>query len=195
MGVVRRYFDMVMTVMVAGVGVALLITSVRMQRMEEQPISGQFDKPRLVLRKSARALDLYDGSKLVKTYVVALGFAPEGDKEKEGDGKTPEGEFYVFTKNPKSNFHLSLGISYPAKDDARRGLAAGLITRPEHDEIVKAIDSRKTPPQKTALGGEIYIHGGGVSNDWTWGCVAMTNKDIEELFATIPVGTPVSILP
>jgi murein L,D-transpeptidase YafK len=152
-------------------------------------------EPRIVIRKSDRVLELYDGEKLIKSYTVVLGFAPEGDKEREGDGKTPEGEFYLFTKNPESKFHLSLGVSYPSKDDAKRGLAAGIISKTEHSDIVTAIEAGKAPPQKTALGGEIYIHGGGVERDWTWGCVAMKDEEIEELFNAIPVGAPVSIKP
>jgi murein L,D-transpeptidase YafK len=69
--------------------------------------------PRLVIQKADRRLELFDGEMLVKTYKLALGFSPAGNKEIEGDGRTPEGEFYVFAKNPKSKFHLSLGLSYP----------------------------------------------------------------------------------
>src|SRR5688572_19895605 len=76
--------------------------------------------PSVVIKKKERVLELYDGDKLVKTYEMVLGFAPAGDKRREGDGRTPEGEFYIFTKNPKSQFHLSLGLSYPSIDDARR---------------------------------------------------------------------------
>lgn len=152
-------------------------------------------KPRLVVRKSDRSLDLYDSGKLLKTYSIVLGSSPAGDKAVEGDGRTPEGMFYVFTKNPRSQFHLSLGISYPSTDDAARGLAEQLITQKQHDDIEKAIASRKMPPQKTALGGEIYIHGGGTLLDWTDGCIALTNSDIEELFDAIPVGTEVEIRP
>jgi murein L,D-transpeptidase YafK len=82
----------------------------------------EIKNPRIVIRKEMRTLELFDGRKLVKRYKVVLGSAPKGDKEIEGDDKTPEGEFYVFTKNPESRFHRSLGISYPAKDDAKRGL-------------------------------------------------------------------------
>lgn len=152
-------------------------------------------KPRLIVRKEKRELQFFDAGKLVKTYKIALGFAPEGDKEIEGDGKTPEGVFYVFTKNPKSRFHLSLGLSYPNIEAAQRGLRQGIITRKEHDEIVKAINAKLMPPQNTALGGEIYLHGGGKAKDWTWGCVAVENEEIQELFETIPVGTEVEILP
>jgi murein L,D-transpeptidase YafK len=152
-------------------------------------------EPHIIIRKKQRVLELYDGDKLVKSYTVVLGFAPEGDKEKEGDGKTPEGEFYIFTKNAESRFHLSLGLSYPSIDDAKRGLATGTIAKADHDAIVESIGKRTMPPQKTALGGEIYIHGGGVDRDWTWGCTAMKNEDIEELFAVLPVGTRVSVTP
>lgn len=151
--------------------------------------------PRIVVKKAARTIEVFDGSKLIKTYTMVLGSSPTGDKEVEGDGKTPEGKFYIFTKNPKSKFHLSLGISYPSKDDAKRGLEKSVITNEVHDQIVKAIDGRIAPPQKTALGGEIYLHGGGTMFDWTQGCIALANEDIEELFRSIPVGTEVEILP
>jgi len=161
----------------------------------ESSMPGTFKDPRIVIRKETRTLEAYDGDVLKKTYAIALGFAPSGDKEIEGDGKTPEGEFYVFTKNPQSKFHLSIGISYPSTDDAQRGFAGGLISKAERDAIILAIDAKKMPPQKTKLGGEIYLHGGGTDKDWTWGCVALKNEDIEELFAAIPVGTRVTILP
>ncbi|MCA1624308.1 MAG: L,D-transpeptidase family protein [Acidobacteria bacterium] len=151
--------------------------------------------PRLVVKKKDRRLELYDGEKLIKHYEIALGFAPEGEKEKQGDGKTPEGEFYIFTKNDKSKFYLSLGISYPNIEDAERGLKAKLITKAQRDEIVQAIQNKKTPLQNTALGGEIYIHGGGSVSDWTWGCVALKNEEIKELFDALQVGTIVKIEP
>lgn len=151
--------------------------------------------PHLVVKKSARTLEVFDGEKLIKTYKIALGFAPEGDKEKEGDGKTPEGDFYIFTKNPKSSFYLSLGLSYPNIEDAKRGLDAKLITKAEYDQIETAIKNKKMPPQKTKLGGEIYIHGNGSSKDWTWGCVALENEDIKELFDALEIGVNVKIVP
>ena len=160
----------------------------------EKLMLGELNDPKILIRKEKRALEVYDGDKLVKTFTIVLGFAPTGDKEIEGDGKTPEGEFYVFTKNPQSRFHLSLGLSYPSKEDARRGFAQGLISKAERDEIVSAIDLKKMPPQKTKLGGEVYIHGGGTERDWTWGCPALKDEDIEEIFRVIPVGTKVTIL-
>lgn len=150
--------------------------------------------PRIIIRKAARELSVYDGKKLIETYTVVLGFSAKEDKEIEGDGRTPEGEFYVFTKNPESRFHLSLGLSYPSKDDAMRGLSRGLITKDERDQIIKSVDDRSMPLQKTRLGGEIYIHGGGIDGDWTDGCIALKDEEIREVFALIPTGTKVTIL-
>jgi murein L,D-transpeptidase YafK len=155
----------------------------------------KLEKPRLVVKKSQRKLELFDGEKLIKTYKIVLGFAPIGDKEKEGDGKTPEGDYYIFTKNNQSKFYLSLGVSYPNIEDAMLGLKTKLITKAEYDKIVEAVKNKKMPPQNTKLGGEIYIHGGGTSEDWTWGCAALKNEEIKELFDAIPVGTRVKIEP
>lgn len=153
------------------------------------------ENPRIIVKKGERVLQLFDGEKLIKTYKIALGFAPEGDKEKEGDGKTPEGEFYIFTKNAKSKFYLSLGVSYPSIDDAERGFQSNLIGKKEHDEIIAAVNAKKTPLQKTKLGGEIYIHGGGAKGDWTFGCVALEDEDMKEIFDAVSVGAIVKIEP
>jgi murein L,D-transpeptidase YafK len=152
-------------------------------------------EPRLIITKSKRTLAVFDGDTKIKSYTIVLGFDPKGDKEIEGDGRTPEGNFYVFTKNPESKFHLSLGLSYPGKEDAERGLKQNLITREEHDEIIAAIAELRMPLQKTKLGGEIYIHGGGTASDWTEGCVALDDAQMTELFDAIPVGAKVTILP
>src|SRR4051794_17870987 len=102
-------------------------------------------EPRIIIKKSTRSLELFEGAALVKTSSVVLGRCAEGDKETEGDGRTPEGTFYVFVKNAESKFHLSLGISYPDVSAAQRGLAAGLISADEHDAIVAAISQNKRP--------------------------------------------------
>lgn len=175
-----------------------ILTSSLMSQSKDPNIKSEIsnlESPLIMVKKSKRTLELYDGSRLVRTYKMVLGFAPSGDKEIEGDGRTPEGEFYVFTKNAESKFHLSLGISYPAADDAKRGLEKKLITADEAEAIRKAIAGKGMPPQKTALGGEIYIHGGGVDGDWTEGCVALKNDEITELFNAVPIGTKVRILP
>ena len=151
--------------------------------------------PRIVVYKAQRKLELYSDRELLRTYKIGLGFSPVIDKQREGDGATPEGEFYIFVKNNKSAYHLSLGISYPNIEDAERGLRDNLITRNEYDAIADAIKKKKAPPQYTKLGGLIYIHGSGASKDWTLGCVATENDDIKELFDAVTVGTPVTILP
>jgi murein L,D-transpeptidase YafK len=151
---------------------------------------------KLVVKKSERKLFLYNNQqKLLKTYKIALGFHPTGTKLQQGDGATPEGEYYLTHKNPKSNYYLSLGVSYPNSKDAASGLQRKLISQAQHDAIVAAINAQAKPPQNTKLGGDIFIHGGGNSSDWTLGCVALENNDIKELFDLLPVKTPVKILP
>jgi len=149
--------------------------------------------PRIVVIKSKRLLRLYSNDSLVRTYRVALGLSPVENKERAGDRRTPEGEFYISVKNSRSQFYLSLGLSYPNREHAERGLRDSLITRSQYNQIIAALARKRTPPQNTRLGGEIFIHGNGSKNDWTWGCVALDDGDIRELFDAVPVGTPVFI--
>ena len=149
--------------------------------------------PRIVVTKSKRLLQLYSAGKVVRTYRVALGLSPVEDKIRAGDRRTPEGEFYICLKNPRSQFYLSLLLSYPNQTHAERGLRGGLITRGQYNQTINAINRKRVPPQNTRLGGELFIHGNGSQSDWTWGCVALDDKDIRELFDAVPVGTPVTI--
>jgi murein L,D-transpeptidase YafK len=159
------------------------------------PLKLPVKNPRIIVRKSARKLELYSDSVLLKSYKVGLGLNPVADKKQEGDRCTPEGEFYIFTKNNKSAYYLSLGLSYPNDEDADRGLRDGLITKAEYSAIHAAIRKRAMPPQNTKLGGQIYIHGHGAGSDWTWGCVALENEDVREVYDAVSAGTPVSIVP
>ena len=165
------------------------------ETLNRRPLKLPLAEPRIVVEKGARRLRLYAGGELVRVRRVVLGFAPEGDKEKQGDGRTPEGDFYVCMKNERSNFYLSLGLSYPNEEDAERGLNAGLIKRAQHKTIVGAVRAKRCPPWNTALGGEIFIHGGGTASDWTAGCVALENEEVKELFDSVPAGTPIRIEP
>ena len=150
---------------------------------------------KIVVVKSKGVLIAYDKqNNEMKRYTVITG-ANTGDKEIEGDKKTPEGEFYICVKNTASKYHLSLGLSYPNIEDAERGLKAQLITKQQHDAIVTAIKKGGIPPWKTKLGGEIFIHGAKGERTDTAGCVSMTNADVEELFAQTALGAKVVIKP
>jgi murein L,D-transpeptidase YafK len=163
--------------------------------VNRSPLTLPLRDPKIVVKKAKRQLLLFSAGKLVRTYRIGLGLSPVGDKVRAGDRRTPEGEFYIFTKNERSAFYLSLGLSYPNTPHAARGLRDGLITRAEYDAIMRALRAKKTPLQSTHLGGDIYIHGNGAQTDWTWGCVALENEDIRELFGAVSVGTPVTIEP
>jgi lipoprotein-anchoring transpeptidase ErfK/SrfK len=156
-------------------------------------------KPRIVIEKSKRRLTVFDGTTLVKQYAVIVG-TRVGDKRVEGDFRTPEGEFYVCVKNPRSKFTLSLGLNYPRASDARRGQAAGLITARQCQQIVEANARNRQPLWNTKLGGEIMIHGKrrdtqGNPRPGTLGCIAMDDANIRELYPRIPPGTIVIIKP
>lgn len=137
---------------------------------------------RIVIEKQARRLTIYRARVPIKTYRVALGFSPVGHKTREGDGKTPEGLYVIDSRLAKSQFHRALHISYPNAADREAARRAGV-----------------------SPGGAIMIHGLGKGwgwlgrahrlTDWTSGCIAVTNEEIEELWAAIPDGTPVEIRP
>lgn len=143
--------------------------------------------------KRERRLLLMKGSTQLKSYTVGLGFDPNGDKVKQGDGCTPEGRFYICEIRrkpppPETYGPVSLRISYPNIEDARRGLHEKRIGKKQYLEIVRAIHAGKMPPQNTRLGSSIKIHGGtpGSSGDWTLGCIALENDHLKELFLMIP---------
>jgi tRNA threonylcarbamoyl adenosine modification protein YjeE len=156
---------------------------------------GSGDEHHIVIHKAERRLDLLRGETLVRVFDVALGFEPIGDKTREGDGKTPEGEFFIFAKNPESRHELSLAISYPGIAAAGRGLENGVIDQVTHQKIVDDIHGRHWIPQETPLGGRIYIHGGGCDGDWTDGCIAVRNEEMSELYAAAFTGMRVTIRP
>lgn len=148
----------------------------------------------LVIEKAARRLTLYQAATPLKSYPIALGQQPIGTKERRGDGRTPEGEYYICTRNDRSRYHLFLGLSYPNLIDAQRGLTQGLITTTEYQAIAARLAEHLRPSWETALGGEIGLHGHGIATDWTAGCIAVTNEVIEELWPLCPLGMKVIIL-
>lgn len=134
----------------------------------------------IVLNKGKRKLYLLSGATVLRSYDVGLGFAPVGTKYFEGDGKTPEGVYFIDRFNPKSRYYLSVGISYPNPDQV--ALAESMGRKP---------------------GGDIFIHGLGPEGrvlskkkqDWTAGCIAVKDEEIEEIFAMVKTGVPVIINP
>lgn len=126
--------------------------------------------------KADRKMYLLNNDVVLESYDIGLGFAPVGPKQIEGDGKTPEGLYYISHRNPQSTYHLSLGISYPNAADVANA---------------EALDK---PP-----GGDIFIHGGPLkrttTRDWTAGCIALTDREIEEVYAMVNPGTPIWIMP
>ncbi len=150
---------------------------------------------RLVVDKADRRLTVLSGDTPVARFSVGLGFAPVGDKEREGDGKTPEGEYTLCTRNDKSQYYLSLGVSYPSEEDAARGVAAGLITQAEADRVKANFRRGQRPPWDTALGGQIMVHGRGGSSDWTVGCIAVDDPVMDILWRITKNGTRITINP
>jgi murein L,D-transpeptidase YafK len=136
----------------------------------------------LEVHKSERKMFAYSHGSLVRTYVISLGKNPTGNKQAEGDGKTPEGNYTIDSKNAHSDFYRNLGISFPNRSDLLRAKNTGLLP-----------------------GGDIKIHGlrnglGFIGKfqrwyNWTSGCIAVTDAEMDELFDHVPVGTPIVIKP
>jgi len=148
--------------------------------------------------KREHKLFLMKGDAVERTFRVALGSQnPTGQKVKRGDGATPEGRYFIAEVDATPEFGRygarSMRLSYPSVDDARRGLRARLIDKTTYLSIVRAVRAGEVPPQHTALGGSIRIHGGGSSRDWTLGCIALDDEDVIALFASAGKGTRVDV--
>ncbi len=150
---------------------------------------------RVIIYKNERRLYALDGDQVILRAPVALGRDPIGAKTRQGDGKTPEGVYTVCLVKPDGKYGRSLGISYPNTDDAHTALARGVIGTDTFQAISLAQQQRRRPPWGTALGGEIYIHEGGADSDWTEGCVALNEADMDVLFPCRSRIESVEILP
>ena len=144
------------------------------------------------IHKDERQLRLMKDRDVVQSYPIALGFNPRDDKVRVKDGCTPEGRFYLcqMIREPVQRNRYGarcMLISYPNREDARRGLKDRIISRQEYLAIVRAIDKGAPPPQNTALGSSIRIHGGGSGPDWTLGCAALEDRDIVQLYDQLPL--------
>jgi murein L,D-transpeptidase YafK len=146
------------------------------------PLPGETKIDRIVVEKSARTLSIFRDGRKLKAYRVALGRNPVGPKEEEGDMKTPEGIYTIDNRNPQSSFHLALHISYPSDNDKsradERGASAGF------DIMIHGIQN-----------GRGWIGAFHRCTDWTAGCIALTDEEIEELWRVTPDGTTVEIRP
>ena len=145
---------------------------------------------RILIEKHKRILTLTEGDAVLLSCPVALGSRPVGPKSRSGDGKTPEGRYFVCLKK-EGKYGPSLGVSYPGVEDAVRCRAPMALI----DVIRRRTQQGERPPWGTALGGEIYIHGGGIASDWTAGCVALTDEDARRLYDLTDLGTEILILP
>ncbi|MCV2863219.1 L,D-transpeptidase family protein [Albidovulum sediminicola] len=162
------------------IGAGLAVVAAMTLSACEKPKFRSYDGPevtQILVLKDKRTMYLLNGNRPLKTYEVALGGDPVGDKKIEGDMKTPEGAYVINRRNPNSAYHLSLGISYPNARDVEEAKALG------------------KPP-----GGDIFIHGRagknrGTSPDWTAGCIAVTDDEIEEVYSMVRTGTPIYIAP
>jgi murein L,D-transpeptidase YafK len=136
----------------------------------------------IVVEKSEHRLSLYRNGTLVRQYLVALGAQPVGDKVRLGDNRTPEGVFRIEARNPQSRYHRALRISYP--DAAHRARAQALGVSPGGDIMIHGLPKRQA-----------WVGAAHRDFDWTEGCIAVTNAEIEEIWSAVPVGTPIHIKP
>jgi murein L,D-transpeptidase YafK len=166
------------------------------------PSAGAQGAIRIIVLKSQHLLEVVNGDRIVRLYRVSLGFTPFGPKQIRGDGRTPVGLYTVYDKRPSDRFRWFLALNYPSSGDADRAFKAGLISADTWADIWLADKRGERPPWSTALGGFVGIHGTGAGgrkgqlrliSDWTDGCIALSDRDIDELYQMIPVGTTVEI--
>ncbi|HEX6911816.1 MAG TPA: L,D-transpeptidase family protein [Longimicrobium sp.] len=168
----------------AGGALAALLAGVLLwaNQPDAPPLPPDARADRVVVNNADRTLTLLRGARVLRTYAVSLGGAPAGPKRREGDERTPEGRYVLDYRNPRSAAHLSLHVSYPDPADVARARVDGV------------------PP-----GGMIMVHGitnglGWVGRlhrlvDWTDGCIAVTNGEMDEIWRAVPDGTPIEIRP
>ena len=137
---------------------------------------------KVLIEKQAWRLTLFSNGEVIKTYPVALGGDPIGPKEREGDNKTPEGLYIIDSRNGNSGYHLSLHISYPNAEDKRRARELGV--RPGGDIMIHGIKNGFSP-----------VGASHADVDWTQGCIAVTDQEMEEIYKLVPNGTLVEITP
>lgn len=180
----------------AALGVALVLV------LAGATASRADDDVKLRVLKRKHMLQVLIDGKEVRRFRVSLGFDPRGPKLLRGDGRTPVGDYVIYDKRPSDRFRWFLALNYPAVTDADRAFKAGLISEDTWTEIFFAEREHHAPPWDTPLGAFIGIHGTGGGgwvarkrqiSDWTDGCIAVSDRDIDELYDLTPVGTRVEI--
>jgi murein L,D-transpeptidase YafK len=146
------------------------------------PLPAGTNIDRMFVKKSARQLSIFRDGTQIKTYRIALGQSPVGAKQEEGDMKTPEGIYKIDGRNSQSSFHLALHISYPSDEDNKRAAAEGVSAG--FDIMIHRIQN-----------GRVWIGAYHLWKDWTAGCIAVTDEEIEELWRITPDGTTIEIRP
>ena len=136
----------------------------------------------IVVLKAQRKLQLYRQGKLLKSYSIALGQVTVGPKTRQGDHRTPEGIYRIDSRNPRSRYHLALHISYPNEQDRARARKLGVS--PGGDIMIHGL------PDRYAYLGALHRQ-----YDWTDGCIAVTNAEIEEIWNLVPLGTTIELKP
>ena len=149
----------------------------------------------IVIEKARRSLALMDGGSVLFTCRIALGRDPLGAKRMQGDGRTPEGQYTICLVKEQGKYGRSLGLSYPNPQDAALAFTEGRIDERTLCNIQAAHAENRRPPWGSPLGGEIYIHEGGSQHDWTQGCIALDEQDMDQLFPYWMQISAVRILP
>jgi murein L,D-transpeptidase YafK len=166
----------------AGFVSLLLACAVIAAQLNLNPLPPNAVADRVLVEKAARRLTLFRGNEPLKVYRVALGQAPIGGKEQDGDQRTPEGNYLIDFHKEDSDFHRALHISYPGQTDIDRAAARGVS--PGGDIMIHGLPN-----------GRGWIGAFHLRRDWTAGCVAVTNSEIEEIWRAVPDGTPIEIRP
>jgi murein L,D-transpeptidase YafK len=162
------------------VPLTLAVSSLQALAKNDPPLPASVMADKVVVLKSYRKLLLMRGDEVLKTYIIQLGGNPVGPKTRQGDNRTPEGTYILDRHNANSQYHRSIHISYPNADDMARARKLGV-----------------------SPGGELFIHGlpndfhghSDALGDWTEGCIAVTNTEVDEIWRAVPDGTPIEIKP
>lgn len=149
----------------------------------------------VVIEKQLHRLTLWNAEQMIYTCRVGLGSQPKGAKRTQGDGRTPEGRYFICLVKDAGKYGRSLGLSYPNEQDAQLAFREGRIDERTLLNIQAACREGRRPPWGSPLGGEIYLHEGGSQTDWTAGCIALEERDMDVFFPYHPQITEIVILP